>query len=187
MHRPLSFVSESGYIRSNERGDMTMQQEVLATVRASTPRRWLGVGMLAVVGALVLYVAAATPPEPAWQVFLVLVGIAAFWLAHRMWTATADWIELTKTEMRTGSGRVIAYVDSIEAVDRGVFAFKPSNGFLFRTKEGQANAWAPGLWWRLGRRVGIGGMTSAAETKFMSEALSILLMNRPAEGQGSAQ
>ncbi len=155
-----------------------MQQEVLAKVKASTPRRWLGVGMLAVVGAMVLYVAMATPPEPVWQVFLFVVGAAAFWLAFRMWYATDDWIELTQTELRTGTGRVIARVQDIEAVDRGVFAFKPSNGFLVRTRTKGENAWAPGLWWRLGQRVGIGGMTAAAETKFMSEMLSAMIAER---------
>ncbi|WP_037307699.1 hypothetical protein [Ruegeria halocynthiae] len=155
-----------------------MQQEVLATVKASTPRRWTGVGMLGVVGALVVYVAVAAPPEPAWQVFLLVVGIAAFWLAHRMWHATSDWIELTDTELRTGAGQVIALVQDIEGVERGAFAFKPSNGFLVKTRSKGANSWAPGLWWRLGHRIGIGGMTAAAETKFMSEILSVMIADR---------
>ncbi len=155
-----------------------MQDDVLATVRASAPRRWMGVGMLVVVGALVIYVALASPPEPEWQIFLMIVGAGAFWLSHRMWTATEDAIELTHSELRTRSGRLICAVADIEGVDRGVFAFKPSNGFLVRTKEPQANSWAPGLWWRFGRRIGIGGMTAAAETKFMSEMLSAMLAER---------
>ena len=65
-----------------------------------------------------------------------------------------------------------------EAVDRGVFAFKPSNGFLVRTREKAGNVWAPGLWWRLGRRVGVGGMTASAEAKFMSEILSAMVLQR---------
>ncbi|WP_170759154.1 hypothetical protein [Ruegeria lacuscaerulensis] len=154
-----------------------MQQEILATVKASSPRRWLGVGMLAIVGALVIYVALASPPEFAWQVFLFVVGAAAFWLAHRMWHATKDWIELTQTELRTGAGRLIASVEDIESVDRGVFAFKPSNGFLVKTRNKAANCWEPGLWWRFGHRVGVGGMTAAAETKFMAEILTTLIQS----------
>lgn len=155
-----------------------MQQEVLATIRPSPGRRWLGVGMLSVVGALVVIVALTTPPEPAWLVFLLVVGGGAFWLAYRMLHATNDWIELTQSELRTGSGQLIARVEDIESVDRGVFAFKPSNGFLLKTRESQENHWEPGLWWRLGHRVGVGGMTAAAETKFMSEILSALLADR---------
>lgn len=149
-----------------------MQQEVLATIRPSPARRWLGVGMLSTVGLLVISVAFTSPPEPAWLIFLLVVGVGAFWMANRMWHATQDWIELTQTELRTGGGRLIAKVEDIEAVDRSVFAFKPSSGFLLKTRERQENCWEPGLWWRLGRRIGIGGMASAAETKFMSEILS---------------
>ncbi|MEO1107896.1 MAG: hypothetical protein AAFX90_08250 [Pseudomonadota bacterium] len=155
-----------------------MQDEVLATIEASAPRRWIGVLMLGTVGVLVLYVALSTPPELVWQVFLIVVGGAALWLAYSVWQATQDRIELTRTELRTGAGRLIALVDEIEAVDRGVFAFKPSNGFLVRTRATTSNNWAPGLWWRLGRRVGVGGMTAASEAKFMSEILSALLLER---------
>ncbi|MES0861688.1 hypothetical protein ABLN87_04960 [Ruegeria sp. SCPT10] len=155
-----------------------MQDEVLATIEASAPRRWIGVLMLGTVGVLVLYVALSTPPELVWQVFLIVVGGAALWLAFSVWQATQDRIELTRTELRTGAGRLIALVDEIEAVDRGVFAFKPSNGFLVRTRAKTSNSWAPGLWWRLGRRVGVGGMTAASEAKFMSEILSALLLER---------
>ncbi len=155
-----------------------MQEEVLATVAASAARRWTGVGMLATVGTLVIYVALASPPQFGWQVFLLVIGAAAFWLAHRMWYATRDRIELTPSQLRTGSGQVICNVEDVEAVDRGVFAFKPSNGFLLKTQAPSSNRWAPGLWWRVGRRVGIGGMTAAAETKFMSEMLSAMLAER---------
>lgn len=65
-----------------------MQDEVLATIQASSPRRWIGVGMLSTVGVLVTYVALASPPEPAWQVFLFAVGGASLWLAYRVWHAT---------------------------------------------------------------------------------------------------
>ncbi|SLN31402.1 hypothetical protein [Ruegeria meonggei] len=155
-----------------------MQQEVLATIKASGPRRWLGVGMLSVVGGLSIFVALANPPEPQWVLFLLVVGAAAFWLAYRMWSATNEWIELTETELRTGAGHLIANVEDIETVDRGVFAFKPSNGFLVKTRSSARYHWAPGLWWRLGRRIGIGGMTAAAENKFMSEILSAMIASR---------
>ncbi len=155
-----------------------MQEEVLATVSASAPRRWIGVGMLVAVGALVIYVALASPPQIGWQVFLLVFGAAALWLAQRMWHVTEDSIELTPSGLRTGSGQVICKVEDIEQVDRSMFAFKPSNGFLIKTRTPAPNAWAPGLWWRLGRRIGIGGMTAATETKFMSEMLSAMLVER---------
>ncbi|MEM1007063.1 MAG: hypothetical protein AAGB28_17145, partial [Pseudomonadota bacterium] len=155
-----------------------MQDEVLATVQASSPRRWSGLVMLTTIGALVIYVALATSPELFWQVFLLLIGGGALWLAQRLWYATLDQVVLTQSELRTGAGYVIASVEDIEAVDRSIFAFKPSNGFLIRTRSRGLFSWAPGLWWRIGRRIGIGGVTAAGEAKFMSEVLSIMLAER---------
>ncbi|WP_074736278.1 hypothetical protein [Ruegeria halocynthiae] len=155
-----------------------MQEEVLASIEASSARRWTGVGMLATVGVLVIYVALASPPELGWQVFLFVVGIGAFWLSYHMWHSTQDRIELTQSELRTSSGQVICKIEEVETVDRGVFAFKPSNGFIIKTHTPRSFDWFPGLWWRVGRRIGIGGMTAAAETKFMSEILSVMLAER---------
>lgn len=155
-----------------------MQDDVLATVQASAPRRYTGVGMLVVVGALVIYVALASPPQLGWQVFLLAVGGTAFWLARRMWVATQDVLELTQSQLRSQSGDVICEVADIESIDRGVFAFKPSNGFLVLTRTRGRNRWEPGVWWRVGRRIGIGGMTAASEAKFMSEVLATLLVQR---------
>lgn len=158
-----------------------MNDEVLATVQASAPRRWLGIFMLASVGLLVIYVALATPPEPAWQVFLLVTGAGALWMAERMHRATMGRIELTETGLRDEDGTVIVALDDILSIDRGVFAFKPSNGFLVRTRSRGPRQWRPGLWWRMGRRMGVGGVTSAAQTKFMSEILSAMLQGRQSQ------
>ena len=40
-----------------------MSDEVLATAEASAARRWLGIGMLAAIGGLVIYVAFSSPPS----------------------------------------------------------------------------------------------------------------------------
>jgi hypothetical protein len=82
-------------------------------------------------------------------------------------------IELTETEIRTSNGEVLARMDEILAVDRGAFAFKPSNGFTLKLNTKKPRAWAPGLWWRFGRRVGVGGVTSAGQAKFMAEQIAL--------------
>ena len=91
-------------------------------------------------------------------------------------------IVLTESELRSTEGDRIARVDEIEALDRGVLAFKPSNGFMVRTRTAQPRAWRPGLWWRVGRRVGIGGVTPGGQTKAMAEILAALMAER--EGRG---
>ncbi|MGR3620984.1 hypothetical protein [Pseudophaeobacter sp.] len=155
-----------------------MADEVLVTVEASGLRRIMGVGMLGAIGLMLLYVASATPPSLGWLVFLLGVGIGALWLAVRMWQATEHKIELTEAELRSTDGTVIARVADIEAIDRGFFAFKPSNGFLIRTATPGGRTWQPGLWWRAGRRIGIGGVTPGSQSKSMSEILAAMIAQR---------
>ncbi|MEO1732573.1 MAG: hypothetical protein AAFR45_02935 [Pseudomonadota bacterium] len=154
-----------------------MNEEVLATVHASPARRWFAIAMLIFVGGLMLYVAMSTPPALVWQVFLIVMGAAALWLAEQMRRATEHALELTETELRDTSGQVVVRIDDIAKVDRGLFAFKPSNGFLVITRPRPGAVWRPGLWWRIGRRIGVGGVTPAAQTKFMAEILTAKIMN----------
>lgn len=150
---------------------------VLATVRASGGRRVIGLTALGFLGVFLIYLAFTSSPGLGWQAFLIVLGVLALWMADRMRRATASTIELTSKVIRDSDGTVLAQVADIEHIDRGVFAFKPSNGFLLRTRPGTAvgNAWRPGLWWRTGRRIGVGGMTPGNQTKFMSEIISALM------------
>nr|WP_246455611.1 hypothetical protein [Sulfitobacter aestuariivivens] len=133
---------------------------------------------LTLLGVLLIYVAIAQPPTPVWQVFLIVVGLAALWCADAMRKATASQVVLTETELRDGDGTLIAPLEDVIGVDRGFFAFKPSNGFLLKTRSRAPRRWRPGLWWRIGNRVGVGGMTAAHQAKNMSEILAIILARR---------
>ncbi|APG46267.1 hypothetical protein [Phaeobacter porticola] len=161
-----------------------MNDEILATIDASGPRRIMATTMLFVVGALAIYVALSRPPALHWLVFLLGIGGFSIWLGVRLWQATTHRIELTERELRSSDGAVIAEVADVVAVDRGVFAFKPSNGFLIRTAVKGPRSWRPGLWWRMGHRIGIGGVTPGAQSKSMAEILAIMIARRDA-GQGN--
>ncbi len=154
------------------------ENEILATARASTGRRVLGLTSLAILGFLMIYIAFLRPPSIGFQVFLIAVGAGALWMTDAMRRATASVVELTPLMLRDGDGTVIAMIADIETMDRGVFAFKPSNGFLLKTRTAGERAWRPGLWWRMGRRIGIGGMTPGSQTKYMSEVISTLMVLR---------
>lgn len=155
-----------------------MNDDVLAIVEASAIRRWMGVLMLVALAGLVIFIALSAPPEPFWQAFLIITGVAAFWMAEKMRIATRDRIELTAQEIRTSEGQVLARVADIDKVERGLFVFKPSNGFLVQLRRPHPRSWRPGLWWCSGRKIGIGGVTSARQTKAMSEILAMLLAER---------
>ena len=137
---------------------------------------------MSVLGVMLLSIALLRPPEIAWAVFLLVLGAASLYLAFRMYEASTRVVELTRTELRDDTGRVIALVADIQNMDRGVFAFKPSNGFLLRTaRPAGPRAWQPGMWWRLGRQVGIGGVMRASQSKFMSEMIAALILERDGE------
>ncbi|MEL7091594.1 MAG: hypothetical protein AAFN94_07660 [Pseudomonadota bacterium] len=157
---------------------MADDQYILATINASPGRRILGVGGVWMLAGIVLWVAVSTPPALGWQVFLLAVGGAAIWLAERMRRATALRLELTETELRDSGGTVIARTEDIIGLDRGIFAFKPSNGFLLKLRQAEGRVWRPGLWWRLGNRVGIGGMTPGHQAKVMAEVISAMVATR---------
>lgn len=155
-----------------------MQDEVLTVVRASAPRRWFGIIVMAALGGLLIYLAMSRPPALQWQVFLIGMGVFALWLADATRRATENQIELTHDGLRSSSGEVIALIDEIERVERGMFAMKPSNGFLLRLKKRRQRSWQPGLWWALGRRVGIGGVTPGSQSKVMAQMLEALMVER---------
>lgn len=160
--------------------DQTPEAEILATVHASQGRRILGIGSLYILSLMVLYVAIVKPPEMGWQVFLFVMGGGSIWISERMRRATASALVLTKDELRDTSGVVLARIDQITSLDRGAFAFKPSNGFLIRLSSGTGRIWRPGMWWRIGSRIGVGGMTPGPQTKFMAEMIAAMIAQRDA-------
>lgn len=155
-----------------------MSSEVLAVVEPTPARRLIGVGMMGGLGVLLLYVAMNSGAAIGALLFLVVVGCVSLWVSVRLWQATQDRIELTEEELRTGKGILIARVEDIASVDRGFFAFKPSNGFVLRLKTSGSRTWQPGLWWRIGRRVGVGGVTPGVQGKGMADMLSGLVAVR---------
>ncbi|MBE0452260.1 hypothetical protein [Roseovarius autotrophicus] len=145
--------------------------ELDAVLAASPGRRMIGVGSLGGLGAIMLYMALALAPGLGWQAFQVGLGGVALWCAQRMWRATAERLELSAEGLRSSDGRILAPMDDIVAVDRGVFAFKPSNGFMITLRHKGPFVWEPGLWWRIGRKVGVGGVTPGTPAKYMAELI----------------
>lgn len=72
------------------------------------------------------------------------------------------------------TGRVLCRIDQIEKVERGLAPLSPSSGFVIRTFASQPGGWSPGLWWRFGRRIGIGGATSAKAGRNMASAIDLV-------------
>lgn len=159
--------------------------EVLTELYASPTRRFLGVGMLLVLGGLLLYTAFAHPPAAlGWQAFLLGMGAICLWVAERMRQATARGVQLTHSGLQGSDGEVIATLDDIHSVDRSIFVFKPSNGFVVRLNASAPFRWMPGLWWRMGKRIGIGGVTPGGAGKIMADMLGAMLLKRDGGADG---
>lgn len=144
--------------------------EILMTLAPSIGRRVLGAGSLAALGFLLLSV--VFEATGIWQAFFLLLAILVLVAARRLWLSTGDRLELTRTELRTASGRILTPIDNVQNVDRGVFAFKPSNGFLVKLEKPCGSGWSPGLWWQRGRYIGVGGVVRAGEARAMAEFIS---------------
>ncbi|MCZ4353332.1 hypothetical protein O4H61_12455 [Roseovarius aestuarii] len=158
-----------------------MNDELLMTVRASGPRRYFGIATLMTLGVILIYLAVFRPPsELGLQVFLIALGLVVLWLGEKLRRATRLALELTRNELRCSNGEVLARVEDMQALDRGVFAYKPSNGFLLRLSDKGPRRWEPGMWWRTGRRLGVGGVAAAPQTKAMAEMISAMIAEREA-------
>lgn len=149
--------------------------EILASVTPSPVRRAFAVAVLGSLGVLLELLAFLRPPSSSGlQLMLILFGLVALFGCARMFAATSRGLVLSTAALCDTQGRVLARIDEVERVERGIFAFKPSNGFVLRLTAAQPRAWEPGLWWRLGRRVGVGGVISGAEGRSMADTIAAL-------------
>ncbi len=155
-------------------------------IAASPLRRGMATAVLVGLGGLLLWVAvvswsgAAGGSGDLFRLALAVIGAGAVLAALRLRQATQACIVLSALGVSDDAGRVLAPLDNILGVDRGPFAFKPSNGFALRLARAMPAGWAPGLWWRFGRRLGVGGVLGRAETKAMAEMLTMMLADRAA-------
>lgn len=156
-----------------------MAEEELARITTSASRRLIGVVSMLGLGGLMLWMAFMTAGMAlGWKVMLIALGAGALWAGQVMWQATGHSLILTEEALTDSDGTVVARLDEIEKVDRGMFAMKPSNGFIIILKEPGSRVWRLGLWWRLGRRVAIGGVTAASQTKPVADIMTHLLSQR---------
>jgi len=158
-----------------------MRTEIIAEIDPRGPRRVLAIAMLLALGGLVLYLAVAQPPSNlGLQGFLVAMGSISLWAAYKVQMATTRKLYLTDEDLTDSEGTVLARIEDIVSVNRGFLALKPSNGFMLKTKNPAPRAWQPGLWWRLGRRVAVGGVTPGAQARPMADIISVMIAQRDA-------
>ena len=153
----------------------------LLTVRPSPARLWFSVIALGGLGALMLWIALAHPPAAlGWRAFLLVGGAAIGWGAMRLVRLQDRALVLTGLALIDSQDGEICRIDDIAQINRGVFAVKPARGFALSVGQRGPRRWVPGMWWRIGRSIGVGGMTGAAETKLMAEMIEAMVAVRKA-------
>ena len=163
----------------------TSEPEIVPVLIPSPARRWMGILSAVLLGMVLVWLASFPQPNFLWQLAFLAGAIWVLWGAYRMYQATSEHILLTREALVTGSGEVLARVENVAKVDRGVFAFKPSNGFLVRLKEPEGPAtWRPGLWWRRGTFLGVGGVVPGGQSRAMAEILTAIILDMMPEGSG---
>lgn len=156
--------------------------EVLIGLRASTGRRLIGIGALLLLCMIPLWHGYDNDIGTDKRLALIVLGLAGLFGAMRIWQSSRVELELTPSELRESGGRQIVRVADIVKIDREAFEIlKPTNGFVIVTRESMPLVVSPGIWWRFGKRIGVGGFTGAGEGKAMAELLQEMLKRRDAE------
>ena len=152
-------------------------------IAPSEARRWMAIISMATLSILMFYVAIGDVSDRL-RLLFALMGLGVGWAANHLRKSTVDSVVLTREVVRTGSGRVLTTVDIVARVDRGIFAVRPSNGFVIRLKEPSGHGWALGLWWQRGRRLGIGGTLGGGQTRAMADILGAMVLEREGNIKG---
>ena len=162
--------------------------EVVVGFGASPLRRVIGTGALLLLCAVFLRQGYDRYLETGGGVWLILLAAVGVYAALRFWHSSATGLELTPTELRDTRGRQLVRLDDIVSVNRDIFAMvKPTNGFVIETRDKLPGAFIPGIWWRYGRRIGIGGLTGPGEGKAVAELLQQMLNRRDRDSRIHAQ
>lgn len=157
------------------------ESEVLIRLPASPLRRWAALILLGLFAAMFLQIGVELPADRLLpKAGALLLGLGVIWQAIQLWQASGRGLELTVEGLReTGTGRMLARVEDIAEVNRSVFAYRPATGFLILLHRPTGTAaWAPGMWWRFGRRIGVGGVTPKMEGKALAELLGEMVRSR---------
>lgn len=154
---------------------MTAPAEIRARIEVSRSRYWL---TLAAIVALVLVLAglAVDPGLGAlMRSLFAALALALAALAAALLARGRGGLTLTEDGLRDDAGHEVCTWSAIRAVNRGLSPIRPSKGFLIYLNAPAPRGWHPGLWWRWGTRIGVGGMVAGRQASFMADLMTLHL------------
>ena len=154
------------------------------TIRRPQILRWFIVIASAVVLALTISIAArSSATNPIVALINLPAALGLGWFAWAMASAKASSLTFDGEALIDDSGVVVCHLEEVERVERGFAMFKPSGGFAILLKGDQPRGWSPGLWWRWGKRIGVGGATYGRAARNMADSMTIALAMREAAAE----
>ncbi|MCY4542472.1 MAG: hypothetical protein OXB95_08795 [Rhodobacteraceae bacterium] len=151
------------------------QNEAIATIAPSPARRAITTLLLLVLGGLLIDSSFANRSAVVFGSITMAIGVASIALAYVIYRTTRHSIELRGSAVVSTDGTLLAELDNISKIEIGLLDFKPASGFTIRLHEPMPAAWKVGLWWRIGRSVGIGGCTPKSDAKQFATILQARL------------
>ena len=149
-----------------------MEDKVIFEVHPAPARRGLALVFMIVLAFMLIYTAITLETGFLYRVLLLVLGVVTMMGARSMARGTRGTVQLKKSGLYLSDGTVLADIDNVEKVERGLFAFKPSNGFAVKLKSKQPGAFVPGMFWRIGKTVGVGGVLNAGASKAMADMMA---------------
>ena len=141
-------------------------------VRRPETLRWIMIAAIVVLfvmtlGAAIDLMSRAMLPALVLALFAAAIG----WFGQALFFTKARAVIFEGDRLYDDSGVEICHLDDVAELEKGLHLFKPSSGFVLKLKTKQPAAWSPGLWWRIGHRVGVGGATPGRRAKAMADAI----------------
>ena len=149
--------------------------EELITLKMSKLKRLSGALLIFVLGTTLLFSVykKSNPGYTVYESLFLLVGLILIFVSWRIGRARLTGIKLTKSGIYDLNDVKLCAILDINYIDRRTFAIKPANGFIIHLKNSAKSFWIPGLCWRIGKRLAIGGMLSKQECKAFANLLEI--------------
>ena len=156
-----------------------MQDQGIAVIRRPELLRWAVVITLILMGGfcgligLSLFAQSVLP-----ALALVVIASGCLWLAWATFQTDCSSVMFDGERIYTNSGVELCRLDEVADLQRGMAMLKPSGGFIILLTGDAPRGWSPGLWWRYGTRIGVGGAVSTRACKHMADSISGALAAR---------
>ena len=146
-------------------------EKQLAIINPPVIKRYFFTLLSLILAVLLLYEGVAIYFVSGERLGFILVGLFLLGLTYLFYFNTGKALILYEDRLVSTDGELLFELKNIASIENGLFSFKPSNGVLFRLKEPMRVKWRLGLWWRFGKRVGIGGCTQKSSINLAVEII----------------